>query len=95
MIDLSAAWKTAFTLGLWDRSWRQVKYPYPNYPEVGRIEAKFFEPAKWKPEYPNPAFDRMLADDAFWAAKIVARFSDEAIRAIVKTGDYLSPDAAG
>ena len=95
VIDLSAAWKTAYTLGLWERPWRQVKYPYPNYPEVGRIEAKFFEPAKWKPEYPNPAFDRMLADDAFWAAKIVARFSDDAIRAIVKTGDYLSPDAAG
>ena len=35
----------------------------------------------------------MLADDAFWAAKIIARFSDDAIRAIVKTGDYLSPSA--
>ena len=93
MIDLSAAWKTASTLGIWDRPWRKVSYPYPDFAEVGRIEAEFFEPAKWRPEYPNPAFDRMLADDAFWAAKIVARFSDDAIRAIVKTGDYLSPDA--
>ena len=94
VIDLSAAWKTAYTLGIWDRPWRQVKYPYPNYAEVGRIEAEFFEPATWKPEYPNQAFERMLADDAFWAAKIVAQFSDDAIRAVVKTGDYLSPDAA-
>jgi hypothetical protein len=59
----------------------------------GRIEADFFDPSRWKPQYPNPAFDRMLADDAFWAAKIVARFSDEAIRTIVATGDFLSKDA--
>lgn len=93
-IDLSAAWKTAYTFGISERPWRKVKYPYPHYAEVGRIEAEFFEPRKWKPEYPNPAFDRMLADDAFWAAKIVARFADDAIRAIVQTGDYLSSDAA-
>jgi hypothetical protein len=35
----------------------------------------------------------MLPDDGFWAAKIVARFSDEAIRALVKTGKYLDPEA--
>lgn len=92
-IDLPAAFKTAYTFGLAERPWRKIVYPYPDYAEIGRIESKFFEPQKWKPEYPNPAFDRMLADDAFWAAKIVARFSDDAIRAIVKTGDYLSRDA--
>jgi hypothetical protein len=93
VLDVPGALKTAYTFGISDRAWRKVKYPYPDYAEIGRIEAEFFEPAKWKPEYPNPAFDRMLADDAFWAAKIVARFSDDAIRAIVRTGDYLSPDA--
>ncbi len=92
-LDLPVAWKTAYTFGINGRPWRSVEYPYPDYAEVGRIESKFFEPQEWKPEYPNPAFDRMLADDAFWAAKIVARFSDDAIRAIVKTGDYLSSDA--
>ena len=35
---------------------RQVKYTV--YPEVGRIEAAFFQPHAWKPEYPNPAFER-------------------------------------
>jgi hypothetical protein len=94
LVDLSAAWKTAYTFGIWDRPWRKIEYPYPRYAEVGRIEAEFFDPATWKPEYPNPAFDRMLPGDAFWAAKIVARFSDEAIRAIVNTGDYLSADAS-
>ena len=33
-----------------------------------------FDPLRWKPEYPNPAFDNMRPDDAFWAARIVATF---------------------
>ncbi|HSF19070.1 MAG TPA: hypothetical protein VLK65_26325 [Vicinamibacteria bacterium] len=93
LIDLESVWKAAYTFGFWDRAWRNVEYPYPLYAEIGRIEADFFEPQRWKPEYPNRAFDHMLADDAFWAAKIVARFTDSAIRGIVKTGDYLSKEA--
>jgi hypothetical protein len=92
-LDMPTAWKVAHTFGIKDRAWRNVVYPYPNYAEIGRIESTFFEPHEWTPEYPNPAFDRMLADDAFWAAKIVARFSDDAIRALVATGDYLSVEA--
>ena len=41
---------------------------------------------KWKPEYPNPAFDNMRPDDAFWAARIVSRFTDEMIGAVVREG---------
>ncbi len=40
----------------------------------------------WKAEYPQPAFARMDAADAFWAASIAAKFTDETIRAIVRTG---------
>jgi hypothetical protein len=93
VVDFEPTWTAAYTLGIRDRPWRGVRYAYPLYAEVGRIESEFFEPSNWKPEYPNPAFDRLLADDGFWAAKIVARFSDEAVRAIVETGDYLSEDA--
>ena len=35
----------------------------------------------------NPAFDNMRPDDAFWAARIVSKFSDEAIRAVVEKPD--------
>jgi hypothetical protein len=93
IVDFDDVWKAAYSFGVSDRAWRKARYLYPEYPEIGRIEADFFEPEKWKPEYPNPAFDRMLGDDAFWAARIVARFSDEAVRALVSTGDYLSEDA--
>jgi hypothetical protein len=93
VVDFEPIWKAAYSFGVLDRAWRKVDYLYPRYAEVGRIEAEFFDPEAWRPEYPNPAFDRMLADDAFWAARIVGRFSDEAIRAIVATADYESKEA--
>ena len=61
---------------------------------IGNVEADFFEPWKWKTEYPNPAFVRMDAADAFWAASIVSRFTDDMIRAIVETGELSDPEAA-
>jgi hypothetical protein len=35
----------------------------------------------------------MRADDAFWGARLVARFSDQMIRAIVEKGRYTEPGA--
>ena len=84
MFEWAPGIKSGLTLGLWDRPWRHVKYP--NYSATGRFEADFFEPQNWKPEYPNPAFDRMQVQDAFWATRILVRFTDEMIRAIVKEG---------
>ena len=36
----------------------------------------------------------MDSADAFWAAKQVAAFTDDEIRALVKTGEYTDPRAA-
>jgi hypothetical protein len=67
---------------------------YPKVPSsVGRIEAERFDPLAWRPEYPNPAFANMRPDDAFWAARIVSRFSDESIRAVVEKAKYSDPAA--
>lgn len=52
------------------------------------------DPLSWKSNYPNPAFLLMDGQDAFWAAKQVAAFSDDEIRAIVKTGEYSDARAA-
>ena len=41
-----------------------------------------------EPEVPNPAFLLMDREDAFWAAKRVAAFTDAEIRALVETGEY-------
>jgi hypothetical protein len=79
------------TLGLWDRTWVHTKYP--NYPSLGNFESRDFRPEDWKPEYPNPAFLNMTPEDAYWAAKIVMAFTEEEIRAIVKTGQLSDPAA--
>jgi hypothetical protein len=52
---------------LYVRPWIRTKY-WEGSRAVGRFEGDVFDPIKWRPEYPNPAFDNMRADDAFWAA---------------------------
>ncbi|MBN1844863.1 MAG: hypothetical protein JW810_04210 [Sedimentisphaerales bacterium] len=42
-----------------------------------------FDPARWRPETPNPAFDRMTRRDAAWMADRIAAFSAEQIETIV------------
>ncbi|MCZ6769384.1 MAG: hypothetical protein O7D93_09080 [Acidobacteria bacterium] len=84
--------KAGLSLGIWDRPWRHVKFP--DYPAIGRFEADFFQPQLWRPEYPNPAFERMQIEDAFWATRTILRFSDEMIRAIVETGQISDLDAS-
>ena len=84
-VDMPPSMKTLGTFGIWVRPW--LRADYPDYPAAGNVEADFFEPWNWRPEYTNAAFDRMDAADAFWAARIAARFSDEAVRAIVETGE--------
>jgi hypothetical protein len=60
---------------------------------VGLIESDAFDPAKWQPNYPAAALDNHLPDDDYWAAKQVMAFTDEDIRAIVKTAEYSDPRA--
>ncbi|MBI4165974.1 MAG: hypothetical protein HY508_09605 [Acidobacteria bacterium] len=84
------SWKESsvefMSLGLYVPRWARAHYP--KIPAVGRFEAEVFDPETWVPEYRNPAFKNRLPDDAFWAAKQVMAFTDEQIRALVKTGQY-------
>jgi hypothetical protein len=91
ILELAPLLKTALSLGLWQRPWHAFEYRV--YPQVGAIEADGFDPERWKPEYPNPAFERMLPEDAFWAARIVSKVPDAAIRAIVALADLRAPEA--
>jgi hypothetical protein len=83
--------KGLLTFGFWRRDWTKVQYPAN--PSLGNIEAEFFQPWKWKTEYPQPAFDQMDDADAFWAASLVSRFTDPMVRAIVATGQLSDPAA--
>jgi hypothetical protein len=93
ILEWGPALKTLATLGLYVRPWITVDY-WQDARSVGRFEGDFFDPVAWRPEYPNPAFDNMRPDDAFWAARLVARFSDETLAAIVGKARYTEPGAA-
>lgn len=82
--------KTAFTLGL---SRRRSNSNEAQYPSIGTIEGDSFEPILWRPNSPNPAFENMTERDGYWAAKIVASFTDEQIEAAVRAGQYSDPNA--
>ena len=92
ILEWKPGWLTLATLGLYVRPWMLIDYPDVP-PAVGRFEGDAFDPEKWKPEYPNTAFDNMRPDDAFWAARIVSKFSDAAVRAIVEKARYSDPVA--
>ncbi|MEX2262305.1 MAG: hypothetical protein WD696_10155 [Bryobacteraceae bacterium] len=89
------AWKPAifqvFTMGLFVPEWARAKYP--DIPSVGTFEADVFNAERWVAEYPNPAFSNRLPDDAFWGTRQVMAFTDEEIRAMVRTGEYSDPEA--
>jgi hypothetical protein len=78
-------------LSLYSPGWERARYA--KLKSVGRIEAAVFDPEKWKPNYPNPAFLSRRPDDEYWAAKIVLSFTDEDIRALVESGQFSDPRA--
>ena len=90
LFEWTPAAKQFLTFGLWIPHWAKAKYP--RSPAIGRFESEKFIADRWKAEYPNPAFENMLPDDAFWAAKQVMAFTDEEIYAIVRTGQYSRPE---
>ena len=92
ILEWKPGWLTLATLGIYARPWTRISYP--EVPRaVGRFEADAFEPTSWKPEYPNPAFENMRPEDAFWAARIISRFDDATVRAVVEKARYSDPRA--
>ncbi|MBI4476082.1 MAG: hypothetical protein HY654_02855, partial [Acidobacteria bacterium] len=74
------------TLGLVVPSWALIDFP--EYPSIGHFEAETFDPVEWRPHYRHAAMENARPDDLFWAARRVMAFSDEAIRAAVRAGQY-------
>ena len=78
--------KRLVTFGFDLSPWQTVDYK--EYPSIGRFESEAFNPTEWKPRVPTAAFTHSQPDDNFWAARRVMAFSDDMIRAIVKTGRF-------
>jgi hypothetical protein len=83
--------KRLFSLGFALSPWQTVDYV--EYPSIGKFEGDVFDPRKWRPQSPSTAYMELRPDDAFWAARRVALFTDDLIRAAVHTAEYSDPNA--
>jgi hypothetical protein len=91
IFEQDKAMRRLVTFSLDLEPWQTI--PYKEYKSIGRFEGDYFKPENWKPRIPTAALANARADDNFWAARRVMAFSDELIRAIVKTGQYSDPAA--
>lgn len=75
---------------LWNRLQRSPwdSVAPPPYRGLGSYEIEHFDPTTWKPNFPNPAFQRMDRADAFWVARRIASLDDADLRAAVAAGRY-------
>jgi hypothetical protein len=90
-IQGDTTWKRLFSLGFALSPWQTIDYV--EYPSIGKFEGDRFDPRAWRPQTPTTAYLELRDDDAFWAARRVAAFTDELIRAAVHTGEYSDPMA--
>ena len=62
---------------------------------IGRLprDNTRFNPDLWKPRFPNQAFLRARANDKFWAARRLVAFTDDMLRAAVRTAELGDPSS--
>ena len=85
------ALKRLVSFGLYLQPWQTTKYQKNR--SIGYFEGDRFNPEVWTSRVPAAAALRAREDDTFWAARRVMAFSDDMIRALVKTGQYSDPTA--
>jgi len=92
LVEMDLIKKRLITLGFTVAPWQTAAYE--DMPAIGRFEGDAFDPVTWRPRVPTAALRHAQPDDLFWAARRVAAFSDDMIRAIVTTARYSDPAAA-
>jgi hypothetical protein len=88
LVEPGQTLKGMSTLGFFVLPWRTVDL-YES-PTVGRLIADNtrWDPERWKPRVPNPAFLHARADDKFWAARKAVAITDDLLRAAVGAGQF-------
>lgn len=87
--DPGAIARDTLALGLLDHPWTGHQ-PHPLF---GYFDVEHFEAGAWRPHYWNGAFEQRTEGDMAWAARLVARFDEAHLRAIVTRADYADPTA--
>ena len=92
VIDNQETAKAVLAVGFyekpWQKKWRLAGEKSHGSPAVGYFTNELFDPARYKTQFPYEAFRLVTRADGFWAAKLLMSFPDEAIRAVVKAGQY-------
>jgi hypothetical protein len=91
-IDFGAIATDFFTFGALERPWERAHYG-PAGKIFGYFNDEEFVAEDWKVGYPNPAFSDMVEEDGAWMARIIARFDDDTISAVVREARLTSPIA--
>ncbi len=85
-LDVPYVLEDFITLGLQERPWDTARFGKSG-PVLGYYDVEHFYPDKYRPGYPNPGFVAMTERDAAWMTRILARFTDDHVRALVRSGD--------
>ncbi|MEJ2481589.1 MAG: hypothetical protein P8049_00290 [Gemmatimonadota bacterium] len=92
-VDLWPSLGRVFSLGFYQVGWEGREWEVID-PTIGWLEGEDFDPAGWKPNWPNRAFQLATDRDGYWGAKLVGSFTDAQIRSAVRAGRLPSPRAA-
>ena len=96
MLDYGETLKAIFSFGFWKKPWqkrwdeagREVQSPGTGY-----FDNRHFHPARFRTQLPYFPFKDLTRSDGFWAAKILMRFTDDDIKALVSTGEFSAKKA--
>jgi hypothetical protein len=89
-LDFDLLFRDFATLGIPERPWDQAAFG-PTGPLLGYFTDADFDPERWKPGYPNPAFSRMTERDAAWMARLIARIGEPHLRALAMEARLTDP----
>lgn len=89
--DYADATSSLFAFGLERWPWEGLKGPPLR--GIGRFEAERFDPARYSPTNPYAPFLHTDRFDRYWAAKIIAHFSEQQVAAAIDAGRYSDPAA--
>ena len=91
MVDYEESFKAFLGLGFWKKPWQKrwdEAGQKSGAPSLGYFDNRYFNPGRYKTQLPYFSFKDLTRADGYWAAKIIMKFTNEDIDAIVSTGEY-------